>query len=85
MRTLSDTLEKAQQKGAIRPLVKLVLTLGEDSYTYTKTRILDIKETEDGPKQSFELVLKNSDKVLTDIDLRGFQAVLSFGAITSAG
>jgi len=82
MRTLSDTLKAAQQAGAINGLVKLELTKGENSYTYTK--ILDIEEKGDGPLQSLKLVLKNSDKVLTDLDLRGFQGVLSYGAVTSA-
>jgi len=85
MRTLSDTLKKAQQIVAINALAKLDLTKGENSYTYTKPRILDIKETEDGSLQTFEITLDNSDRELTDLDFVGYKGVLSFGAITKAG
>ena len=85
MRTLSSTLESAQQAGAINALAKLVLTHNSTTYTYTKTRILDIKETGDGSLQSLVIVLDNSDGVLTDIDLKGYKGVLSYGANTVAG
>ena len=85
MRTLTDTLKAAQQSGSVKSLVKLVLTHNSTTYTYTKMRILDIKETGDGSLQSLVLVLNNSNKVLTALDLRGYKGVLSFGAITSAG
>jgi len=85
MRTLTDTLKKAQQAGAINALAKLVLTHNSTTYTYTKDRLLDIKETGDGSLQSIVIVLDNSDKVLTDIDLKGYKGVLSNGANTSAG
>ncbi len=85
MRSLTSTLESAQQKGFINALVKIVLTHGETTYTYEKDRIIKIDETEDGELQSAEVVLHNRDGVLTDLDLKGYQAVISFGAITSAG
>jgi len=85
MRTLSSTLEAAQKLGFVPALAKVVLTHGATTYTYTKSRILDIKETGDGSLQSFEITLDNSDKALTDLDLRGYEGVLSCGATTSAG
>jgi len=85
MRTLTDTLKAAQEAYSIDALVKLELTKGGSSYTYTNTRILSIKETEDGSLQSLEIVLNNSDGELTDIDLKGFEGVLSNGAKTRAG
>jgi len=85
MRTLTDTLKAAQQAGAINALVKLVLTHNSTTYTYTKTRILDIKETGDGSLQFFELFLNNADKSLTDLDFQGYKGVLSYGAITTVG
>lgn len=86
MRSLSTTLTAAQKKGAIKALVKLVLTRsGYTTYTYTKSRILDIKETGNGSFQSADIILSNRDKVLTDIDFVGYQGVLSYGAITSQG
>jgi len=85
MRTLSSTLEAAQKAGAINALVKIVLTHNSTTYTYTKDRILDITYKENGNLQSAEITLHNRDKTLTDIDFRGYQGVLSFGAITAAG
>ncbi|GAH09959.1 unnamed protein product [marine sediment metagenome] len=71
MRTLSPTLEATQKAKSINPLIKIVLTHGATSYTYTKTRILDINHTEEPFTQRCELVLDNSDKSLSDIDLKG--------------
>jgi len=39
MRELSEALKAAQQAGALNPLYKIVLTKGENSYTYEKDRI----------------------------------------------
>ena len=83
MRTLSTTLLAAQQAGSIDALVKIVLTSGASSYTYTKPQILDITYKENGNLQSAEITLDNNDGTLTDIDLRGYKGVLSFGAITA--
>ena len=85
MRDLSETLKLAQQAGAINALVKLVLTLSATTYTYTKTRILNVKETGDGSLQSLEVKLDNADGELTKLDLRGYKGELSNGAVTSIG
>jgi len=85
MRTLSSTLLKAQQSGFVKALVKLVLTHGATTYTYTKPRILDVTEKGNGNLQSLVVVLDNSDKSLTDLDLRGYKGVLSYGIMTVAG
>lgn len=85
MRSLSTTLEKAQKAGAKNALVKIVLTYDGNTYTYTKARIIDIKQTEDGSRQSAQILLDNNDGTLTDLDLKGYQGVLSYGLTTSAG
>lgn len=85
MRDISETLKTAQQSRSLDPAVKITLTHGDDSYTYTKTRILDINHPEEPFSQRCELVLDNSKGGLTAIDLKGFKGVLSKGAITSAG
>jgi len=85
MRTLTSTLEAVQKAVSVNALVKLVLTSGVTTYTYTKTRILDIDETENGNLQSCKITLDNSDGVLTDLDLRGYKGILSLGAMTVAG
>ena len=80
MRTLSPALTSAQEKIAKKALARIVLTHNSTTYTYDKTRIISVKETEDGALQEIEIVLDNSDKALTDISLQGYQGVLSFGA-----
>lgn len=85
MRTLSATLLAYQKKPTLRPLVRLVLTSGGTSYTYTKTRIWDIKHDEAPWSGKLEITLDNADKSLTALDLKGFNAVLSKGLTTSAG
>lgn len=85
MRDLSTTLLAAQQKGFVKALVKLVLTHGATTYTYTKARILDVTEKGNGNLQSLVVILDNSDKTLTDLDLRGYKGVLSYGIMTAAG
>ena len=82
---LSSTLQAAQQDKTIDALVKIALTYGDDSYTYTKSRILDIKRTEEPYSQKEEITLDNSDGALTALDLQGFKDVTSFGVITGDG
>jgi hypothetical protein len=83
MRTLSDTLLKAQKAVSVNALVKIVLTHGATSYTYTKSKILDIDETEDGNLQSCKITLDNSRGDLTELDLRGYKGVLSLGVMAT--
>ncbi len=85
MRSLTETLKAAQRAESIDALIKIVLTHGASSYTYTRDRILDINHPEEPYSQRAKLVLDNSDKALNDIDLKGYKGVLSKGAITSAG
>ena len=85
MRSLSTTLLAKQKKKFLTPLVKIVLTSGATTYTYTKSRILDINHPEQPYNQKAEVLLDNSDSALNDIDLKGYKAVISCGAITSAG
>jgi len=85
MRTLSGTLKAAQQATSIDALIKLVLTFGASTYTYTRLEILDLTEKEDGPLHSIEITLDNSDGALTSLDLRGYKGVFSSGAHTGAG
>lgn len=84
MRALTTTLSAEQQKGAVRKLVKIALT-GGTTYAYEKDRIIKITETEDGSLQSADVVLRNADATLTDLDFKGYEATLYFGLVTSQG
>ena len=67
----------------------MVLTLsGQSTQTYTMAkgdRILDIKPVEESFSQGAEVLLDNTDGALTALDLKGYEAVISFGATTSSG
>jgi len=86
MRTLTATLEAEQKKSSYAPLVKIVLTkTGETTRTYTSTRITHIDHIETEDSQTAKVLLHNADQALTDLDLRGFKGVISYGMTTSNG
>ncbi|GAJ05565.1 unnamed protein product, partial [marine sediment metagenome] len=82
---LTDTLKAAQEAKTIDVLVKIVLTHGEDNYTYERDRILERNHPEGPWSQTAKVLLDNSKGVLTDLPLQGFQAVISYGAVTPNG
>jgi hypothetical protein len=79
MRTLSDSLKAAQQSGFLNPLYKIVLTKGESTYTYEKDRILPSKHDEEMYSHQATIVLDNYDHEFDDKDLKGYDAVISYG------
>lgn len=82
MRSLG-TLATEQKKSHYKALVKIVLTLtGSDTQTYTASRILDIKYNE-SDKQSAEVLLDNSDGVVSAIAFKGYKGIISGGATIS--
>jgi len=85
MRELTATLKAAQQHGALNPLYKIVLTKGEDSYTYDNKRILPSEHDEAMYSHTAKIVLNNRDKELNDKNLKGYDAVISYGVVSSAG
>jgi len=85
MRDLTETLKAAQKWPLITPLYKIVLTHGENSYTYELDRILDLRHSEEDDRQNAEVLLDNWDDALTNLDLKGYQGVISYGITTSAG
>lgn len=85
MRTLSSTLEKAQKAYAKNAIYKVVLTKGASTYTYERDRILPSAHDEAMYSQRAEVILDNADSELDDKDLQGYDAVISYGVISSAG
>ena len=82
MRTLSAELLAAQiAMGA--PECKVVLTRdGFDSYTYTfdsTNVLLGVNHLEQPYNQQATVIIDNYDGGLTDVDLKGYSAVLSYG------
>jgi len=82
MRSLSGTLEAAQKASSIDALAKIVLT-GASTYTYDRDRILDIEHSEELYTYKAEVMLDNSDGALTGLDLKGYEGVISYGAVAS--
>ncbi len=85
MRALDGTLEADQKADSLIPLVKIVLTHGETTYTYESDRILDVTFTQESDRQNATVLLDNSDKAFTNLDLKGFQGVISVGVTTDGG
>ena len=79
MRELSATLKAGQQAGALNPLYKITLTKGASSYTYEEDRILPSEHDEEMYSHRAKIVLYNEDHELDDKDLKGYDAVISYG------
>ena len=82
---MTETLASALRQATVTPLVRLVLTLGAESLTCTRSRILAAQEEAEPYTHSAELMLDNSDGEFTSRDLRGYRAVIGWGALTRAG
>jgi hypothetical protein len=79
-----QTLQTYQARLNYLPLVRLVLTSGATTHTFT-TRILDVDEEQTPFSQKVKVVLENRDLALDSLDLKGYSAVLSYGLKTNAG
>ena len=81
MRTLDSNLETAQQKTSLTPAVKIVLTHGETTYTIEEDRIKNLPSHIEEPWRinAKGVILNNSDGYFTDLDLKGYDAVISWG------
>ncbi|MCK9601885.1 MAG: hypothetical protein M0R06_22765, partial [Sphaerochaeta sp.] len=87
MRTLTSSLTAAQKGYSLDPLPRITLsTAGESDIVLERNRIRQIpshEETEDS--QTMQVVLDNADGTFTDLDLQGWDAVIEWGLVTSAG
>ncbi len=86
MRTLSATLTSNQKSVGVDtsrqvPLWKIVLSrAGEDTKTYTNTRLIAIRgHIEEEYSQVATVLLDNSDNALTSIDFEMYKGVISYG------
>ncbi len=82
---MTDTLESALRQTTIDPLVRVVLTRGASSLTYVRGRLLAAEETVEPYRHTAALLLDNSDGEFTARDLRGYRAVIGWGAVTAVG
>ena len=85
MRTLPAALMAAQQEASVSPLAGITLTHGVEAVVLGTSLILSIKHTEDPYTHKAEAVLDNSGGAFTGNDYKGWQAVISYGAVTHSG
>ena len=88
MRDIGPSLLRAQRARSIlgkRLLIRVVLTYGANTYTYTTTKIKQLSRTEQTFSHKSQALVEDTDKVLHGLDLEGYKAVISRGLITRAG
>jgi len=88
MRTLSATLQAAQEAAVIDPLIRITfsdpLAVAAD-VVVEQDKILGIPSQEEtSDSQTAELVLSNSDGYFTTLNLEGWDAVFEWGLVTEA-
>uniref|UniRef100_A0A6M3IYE9 Tail protein n=1 Tax=viral metagenome TaxID=1070528 RepID=A0A6M3IYE9_9ZZZZ len=87
MRTLSSSLSTSQKGYSLDPLPRITLsTAGESNIVLERDRIRQIPshdESEDS--QTLQVVLDNADGYFTALSLEGWDAVIEWGLVTSAG
>jgi len=82
---MTETLDTALRQSTIDPLVRVVLTLGGDSLTYARGRVLSAEEQLEPYSHTADVLLDNSDGEFTAKDLRGYRVVVGWGAVTEVG
>ncbi|MCK5585510.1 hypothetical protein KAJ02_05510, partial [Candidatus Bipolaricaulota bacterium] len=81
----SATLKAALKETSLEPLVRVVLTLGATTYTYSQSRVLSAEEMQEPYSHTADILLDNADGEFISKDLRGYQAVVGWGTVTSVG
>lgn len=85
---LSEALLRGQRARTILAkhlLIRCVLTYGNTTHTYTKTRIKELSHTRQSFSHKAQLMLDDTDKTLHGLNLEGYKAVISRGLITQYG
>lgn len=88
MISISPSLLRGQRARSIlgkHLLVRVVLTYGANTYTYTTTKIKQLSRTEQIFSHKSQVLIEDTDKTLHGLDLEGYKVVQSFGLITRAG
>lgn len=81
-----DDIKAEQQKKSYKGLLKVVFTKSSSTtYTYYNyDRVKYIEHIEQDDSYIANILLDNSDNVLTDIDLQGYTATISWGVRTTS-
>ncbi len=83
--TFTDSLRSALGSHEVDPLVRVVLSHGMESLTYTRSRVLMADEIIEPYSHTAELLLDNLGGIFTSKDLRGYHVVIGWGAVSTAG
>ncbi|KKN74867.1 hypothetical protein LCGC14_0386160 [marine sediment metagenome] len=84
-RSIHADLLSAQKDSSFNVKVKIVLTYSAITHTYEEDRILSINHQESPESQTAEVVLDDSDNVLSALDLKGYKGVISYGLTDANG
>ncbi len=82
MRSLSSTLTAEQKKMSVKPVLSFAIATDT---TYGTDRILRVDHIEEQNSHKAEIVLQDSDGVMTAKDLKGLKVTPAWGFKTSAG
>jgi len=82
IKIFSVNLLSAQKTPSYSDLRKLVLTYGATTKAYLKDRIISIVHNESEDSHVSTVLLDNSDGELTDLDLKAYKGIISFGIHT---
>jgi len=86
MRSLDSALEAAQKKSTLEPTIRITLShSGEDDIVLETDKVLSLNQSEEPYRQSAEVSLDNSEGYFTELDVKGWQAVISWGLVTKDG
>ena len=85
MRSLSEYLFSAQRSESVRPLTVIRLIRDGEEVILGTGMILSLEHTEETYSHRAKAVLDNSDGAFSDSDYRGWQADISYGAVTGCG
>jgi len=82
---MTAALDAALRQRVITPRVRLELTRGAQSFSFDQSRVLAAEETREPYRHAAEFLLHNADGALNATDLRGFRAIIGWGAQTATG
>mgnify|MGYP001050696358 CR=1 FL=1 len=85
MRSISESLLSAQRSESVRPAARIRLIRDGEEFILGTGMILSLEHTEETYSHSAKAVLDNSDGAFSANDYRGWQADISYGAVTGCG
>jgi hypothetical protein len=83
MRSISSTLETAEKAVSSTPYVRV--RIDGTNYSSNTGKLLGVQHREEPYHAEADIILKNNDRALDDVDLRGEFLEIAYGRVTSTG